>query len=328
MKNQIILKKNNTLDQINMRIAFFGTPPFAADVLSYLLENGVEVVGVISRPDKPHGRSSVPVPGPVRLVAEAHRLPHYQPEKVSSLEFIPTLESFQADMFIVVAYGEILSQKVLDLPKVACLNLHASLLPKYRGAAPIQRSIIEGQAKTGITVMHMVRKMDAGDMILKIELPIGKNTTYGELELEMRKEGSKALLDVIKNFKDRDSQREVQDESQVTFAPKLELEDCEISWELPSLTLHNLIRGVNPEPGAWCTFLSEGQKKRLKIYSTLVRSDVALKPREVLFEAGKRLLIGCGAGSLELVEVQLEGKKKMKAADFYRGLPKSHWEIL
>lgn len=313
----------------NNRIVFFGTPSFAADVLSCLLESGMEVVGVVSRPDRPHGRSSTPKPGPVRLVAEAHHIPHFQPEKVSSIEFMPVLESFAADFFVVVAYGEILSQKVLDIPKLACLNLHASLLPKYRGAAPIQQAIIHGEAVTGISIMHMVRKMDAGDVIREVEILIGENMNYGELDLAMRAAGSKAFIEVLKEFHQWDARRKVQDESLVTFAPKIELEDCQLQWSLPATVLHNLIRGVNPEPGAWCWCLSDGEKKRFKIFASRLSTAAGLKPAEWRFEHQKKLIVGCGEGALELVEVQLEGKKRMGAADFGRGyLSKIKWELM
>lgn len=311
-----------------MRVVFFGTPPFAAEILSHLLQQKIEVVAVISRPDKAQGRSKTPVKGAVRIVAEEHGLPHYQPEKVSSPSFIPTLESFSADLFVVVAYGEILSQAVLDIPKMACINVHASLLPKYRGAAPIQRAIINGEKESGISIMYMVKKMDAGDVILKRALPIEENTTYGELEHEMRKVGGNALLEVIQQFEKGAVTREVQNEHEVTFAPKIELEDCQIPFENDAKVAHNLIRGVNPEPGAWCQISLNGEVKRLKIFRSLIRNDIALKPKACILNPLKQVLIGCKGGSLEVLEVQLEGKKKMQAIDFYRGLPKTGWEII
>ena len=311
-----------------MRVVFFGTPPFAADVLTFLLKNQIEVVGVISRPDKPFGRSRTPVPGPVRLVAEGANIPHFQPEKVSSPDFLPTLKSFDADLFVVVAYGEIMNQAVLDVPRLACLNVHASLLPKYRGAAPIQRAVIDGEKESGITIMHMVRKMDAGDMISRIVMSIDENMTYGMLESEMRIVGSKAILDVIHAFSVGPVKAVSQDEKAVTFAPKLELEDCEINWADSSNVIHNLIRGVNPEPGAWCQILIDGQKKRLKIFESRVSNSISLNPKVCIMHATKKVLVGCGQGVLELLEVQLEGKKRMNAADLYRGLPVGKWEII
>lgn len=311
-----------------MRVVFFGTPPFAADVLTFLLKNQITVVGVISRPDKPFGRSRHPVPGPVRLVAEEAKIPHFQPEKVSSPDFLPTLKSFDADLFVVVAYGEIMNQAVLDTPRLACLNVHASLLPKYRGAAPIQRAIIDGSVESGITIMHMVRKMDAGDMISQVVMPIGENMTYGILESEMRIVGSEAVLKVIHAFSLGEVKSVAQNESEVTFAPKLELEDCEINWENSSVSIHNLIRGVNPEPGAWCRILVDGQSRRLKIFESRLSNTVSLNSRTCIMDGTKKILVGCGDGVLELLDVQLEGKKRMNAADLYRGLPIGKWEII
>lgn len=308
-----------------MRVVFFGTPPFAADLLTHLIDSQVEIAAVISRPDKPQGRSRSPVPGAVRIVAEAHRIPHFQPEKVSTLT--STLESLNADFFVVVAYGEILTQKVLDIPKIACINVHASLLPKFRGAAPIQRAIIEGEEMTGITIMHMVRKMDAGDIISQVSIPIENTTTYGSLELEMRKISSIALLKALEHLEKGTASRLPQDETKVTYAPKIELEDCQIFWDKSSLEIHNLVRGTNPEPGSWCQIWIDGEEKRLKIYATSVRNEISVPVKEYVLESRNKLLVGCGEGTLEIKEVQLEGKKKMSAADFYRGLPSERWKL-
>jgi methionyl-tRNA formyltransferase len=292
-----------------MRVLFFGTPAFAADVLRHLVLNKVNVVAVISKPDKPQGRNRQLAPVPVKAVAEEFGIPIFQPEKISSVDQIDLLKSFNADLFVVVAYGEILKQHVLDIPKKGCINLHASLLPKYRGAAPIQRAILEGKKETGITIMHMAKKMDAGDIIAIVKTPILPDMTYGELQNKLCEIGSGALLEVISHFEGH--KRLPQDESLATFAPKIELEDCEIDWSLDASQIHNLIRGVNPEPGAWCVL----DGKRLKIYLSKLHENEVLSPRKVV---GTR--VGCGKGVLELIEVQLEGKKRMKASDFFRGL--------
>ena len=311
-----------------MRIVFFGTPPFAAVILRTMIEKGMNVVGVISRPDKPQGRSRSPVPGAVRLVAEEHGIPHFQPEKVSSSEFFPTLQKFEADFFVVVAYGEILRQHVLDLPKVACVNVHASLLPKYRGAAPIQHAILHGEAESGITIMHMVRKMDAGDIITQAVIPISQEMTYGQLEMEMRTVSSDALFAALVMLEKGSAPRSEQDEAKATLAPKIELEDCLIDWGKSAQEIHNLVRGVNPEPGAWCTLKINEQEKRLKVYTAQVRNNTSLHPRECVLEASKHLIVGCEDGAIELLEVQLEGKKRMKASDFCRGLTSASWKFI
>lgn len=310
-----------------MKIIYFGTPQFAANVLSHLLLNKLDVVAVITKPDRPIGRSAAPVPTPVKLVAgqQARPLPIFQPELVSSPEFAATLEQFKPDLFVVVAYGEILKQHLLDMPKLACINLHASLLPKYRGAAPIQRCIINGESETGVTIMHMVKKMDAGDMIKKAIVPIGPNTTFGELEQQLCNVGSELLLEAIHEFETGASQRIPQDHSQATVAPKIELEDCQIDWKLPAQQIHNLVRGVNPHPGAWCFVEVRGQKKRLKVISTKIIDAKAQEgePGTIFSSSKNAFVVHCGVGVLAILELQLEGKKAMSTEELMRGMAKS-----
>jgi methionyl-tRNA formyltransferase len=309
-----------------MKVVYFGTPQFAAHVLEDLLKHGVEVVAVISRTDKPKGRSGDPVPTPVKEVAIKHQLPIYQPEKVSSEEFRPTLESFNADLFIVVAYGEILKQHVLDAPKIGCINVHASLLPKYRGAAPIQQAIINGEKESGISIMYMVKKMDAGDVITTAVVPISDEMTFGELETALCQAGCKSLQTALQFFKDGKVPRAAQDESQVTFAPKIELEDCEIDWNKPAQQIHNLVKGVNPYPGAWTRVVVKGQEKRLKIFATRVINSSG-KPGACSFTKGE-MTICCGSDALVLKEVQLEGKKRMSGEELFRGIPLDQFALV
>lgn len=313
-----------------MKIIFFGTPYFAAEVLKHLLENGVNVVAVVTKPDKAQGRSGTPMPTPVKLVAQDHQppLPIHQPEIVSDLEYAPLLKKYDADLFVVVAYGEIMKQHLLDMPKVGCINLHASILPKYRGAAPIQQCLIKGETESGVSIMHMAKKMDAGDVIRIVKVPIDSEMTYGELEKSLLHTGSKALLETIRDFEKGIINRQPQDHSQATFAPKIELEDCQIHWNLPAQTIHNLVRGVNPHPGAWCFVEIKGQKKRLKIFKTKVVNDVIGKPGEILVSNKENLIIGCSQGSLSLLELQLEGKKPMPATDLLRGIPIQSWQFI
>ncbi|MBA3815060.1 MAG: methionyl-tRNA formyltransferase [Parachlamydiaceae bacterium] len=306
-----------------MKIIFFGTPQFAANVLSYLLQHKLNVVAVVTKPDRPLGRSGTPVATPVKVIAELNHppLPVFQPELVSLPSFAETLEQFQADLFVVVAYGEILKQHLLDLPKVACINIHASLLPKYRGAAPIQRCLIEGETESGVTIMHMVKKMDAGDMIKKGVVPIGPNTTYGELEQQLCRVGSDLILESIRDFEAGTAQRTPQDHTTATLAPKLELEDCEIDWKLPAQQIHNLVRGVNPHPGAWCFVEVKGQKKRLKVIATRVAETDTYDDKPGQIQSPKNaLIVKCGIGSLAIIELQLEGKKAMPAEELMRGI--------
>ncbi len=296
------------------RVVFLGTPQFAANILIYLLGQGIEVVAVVTRTDKAKGRSGKPQPPPVKEVALQHDLPLYQPEKISSEEFIPTLQSFNADLFVVVAYGEILRQHVLDTPKHGCINLHASLLPKFRGAAPIQRSIIDGNKETGITIMHLVRKMDAGAIIKQKSCPIDPDETYGSLETKLCELGKEPLLEVIHAFQSGTVTETEQNEDLVTFAPKLELEDTQIDWSRSAQEIHDLVRGVNPFPAAWCNITINGEKKRLKVFLTEVQPPQSTQ----IDKTG--LIVACGEDSLKIIELQLEGKKRMKAGDFAQGV--------
>lgn len=315
-----------------MKVIYFGTPAFAAETLTYLLENGIHIVAVVSKPDKPKGRSGSLVPTPVKLAAQAFdaSLPIYQPEIVSCIEFEEILRKHQADFFVVVAYGEIIKQQLLDLPKKACINLHGSILPKYRGAAPIQRSIINGEKETGITIMHMVRKMDAGDMIKKEITPITPEMTFGELETVLCTLGKKALLDVLQNFDVYDQKKEPQKTEEVTFAPKIELEDCQVAWDQPAQSIHDLVRGVNPFPGAWTHVFIKGEKKLLKILKTRVVNHSHETPGLILNPQTPKenLIIACGDQALELVEIQLEGKKKMNSAEWTRGVSRQNLSFL
>lgn len=305
-----------------MKVIYFGTPDIAASVLEFLLEKGINVVAVVTKPDRPKGRSLTPIPTPVKVKALSHQppIPVYQPEFVSVPEFAPTLEKYQADLFVVVAYGEIMKQHLLDMPKLGCINLHASLLPKYRGAAPIQRCIIDGEKVSGVTIMHMAKKMDAGDVIKMVEVEVGPNMTAGELTEEYSKVGSKALLDVIHDFEKGITHRTPQDHAKATFAPKIELEDCEINWNLDAEVLHNLVRGVTPEPGSFCFVTVKGEKKRLKIKSTRVEPEMSGAPGQILSASSEGIIVACQTKALRITDLQLEGKKAMPIGEFLRGI--------
>ena len=298
-----------------MRVIFFGTPSFAAEVLRFLLEKGVEIVAVVSKPDRPQGRAQVLMETPVKTAARllCPSIPIYQPDSVSSPEFAHLLQRHKPDLFVVVAYGEILKQHLLDMPILGCINLHASLLPKYRGAAPIQRCLIEGVEESGVTIIQMVKKMDAGAMFEKVRVPVGPDMTFGELEQELCAVGKQALLKVIRLFMSGKPVGIEQDSTQVTFAAKIELEDCQIDWQQPAQAIHNLVRGANPYPGAWCFIQMRGVQKRLKIYRTRVVSLADLQKKE-----GKRLLVACGESALEILELQLEGKKRISSEEWLR----------
>jgi methionyl-tRNA formyltransferase len=287
------------------KIIYFGTPVFAAEVLAFLLENKVPIAAVVTQPDRPKGRSHQLAPSPVKELAMKRAIPIFQPEKASTEDFIQSLRDLNADLFVVVAYGQILSQKLLDTPPMGCINVHASLLPKYRGAAPMQRCLMAGEKETGIAIQKMVKQLDAGDVIATTVLPIPTEMTHGELDKALCDAAKPLLLSVIQKYDQGIPPATPQDSSLATFAPKVEGE--QIDWSKPATEIHNLIRALSPKPGAWTTVSSGDERKKLKILRTKVVSEPG------------RGNVPCNPGYLQLVEVQPEGKKVMPAADWLRG---------
>lgn len=302
-----------------MRIVFFGTPHFAAIILNYLIEQPVEIAAVVSRPDKPKGRSKKPQPTALKSVAKQHNIPIYQPKKASDPEFVAFLKTLDADLFIVAAYAEILKENILTLPHLGCINVHGSILPQYRGAAPVQRALMAGEKQTGVSIMKMVLEMDAGDVYSIVKIPIPEEMTAGELFDEMAGIGAKALWDVMQKLEKGEIQAIAQDHTQATFAKKVTPEDGEIDWKKPVQEIHNQIRGLTPNPGAWCWACVRGMKKRLNIKKARAVSKHFGQPGGFVVLQSK-LLVNCKEGALELVEVQLEGKKPMFAEVFLRGV--------
>jgi len=303
-----------------VNIVYFGTPDFSARILSYLLEHDIHVLAVVSKPDKPKGRSRRLIPTPVKEVAERRGIPLYQPDRASDPGLDKTLSALSPDLFVVVAYGEILKQQLLEIPRVACINLHTSLLPKYRGAAPIQHAVIAGEKETGATVMHMTKKMDAGDIIKQKKVLIDQQDTFGEVQDKLLAIGAPLLYESIIDFSKGIENRIVQDESLVSFAPKIELEDCEINWRQPAEKIYNLVRGVNPYPGAWTRVDMQGEIKRIKIYTCTIQEELSIEPGKCIITNKNRLYVGTATEALEIIELQLEGKKRMSAGDLLRGM--------
>lgn len=304
-----------------MKIVFFGTPEFAAEILKDLAEKKREIVGIVSRPDKPKGRSLKLTSTPVKMAAFEifPNVPFFQPIKASDPEFVEQLKALDADLFIVVAYGQILKQNLLDLPPKGCINIHASLLPKYRGAAPIQRSLIEGENETGITIMQMTLGLDAGDMLYQLKMPIPIDMNAKELRLSLCQLSKEAINYVIDHFEKITPIP--QDETAVTFAPKIEMVDAKIDWNNASMTLHNLIRGVSEDIGAFCKILLKGEEKLFKILSTQILPGNALPG--TLLEFGKNgIVVATSDGALKLLFVQLEGKKLISGKEFACGYKK------
>jgi len=243
-------------------------------------------------------------------------VPVYQPVKASDPDFYPELKQYDADLFVVVAYGEIIKEELLNMPKLGCINVHASLLPKYRGAAPIQWCLINGEIETGVTIMHMAKKMDAGDIIRQIKVRIPQNMTAGELHDLLLEEGKKVLYQVITEFEKGKVKAFPQDHEQATFSPKVELEDCEVDWSRPAYELHNLIRGVTPIPGAWCRVELKGKQKRMKILQSRVVMGYSDEPGKLLMFGKEGMIVSCGDESLRIIQLQIEGKKPVSAEEF------------
>ena len=297
-----------------MRIVFFGTPTFAETILNTLIDHKIDIVAVVTRPDKPKGRSKKLKPPPVKACAQKRlpAVPLHQPTKASTPEFAETLKALNADLFVVVAYGEIIKQFLLDIPPLGCINVHFSLLPKYRGAAPMQHALLHGDVKTGVTIIKMVMAMDAGPILAQAEMDVSLDLQCGELAEKLCAMGGELLLNVIKNIKTITPT--IQDESQVTLAPKIKPEHAKIDWSQSALSIHNQVRALNPAPGAWTTVELNGETKRLKI----LRSKPLSENIEAYDKQG--WIVSCGEGSLQLLEIQLEGKKPMLAKAFMAGV--------
>lgn len=297
-----------------MKIVFMGTPEFAVAPLQALLEQGYEVAGVFTQPDKPKGRGYQMAFPPVKEVAIEHQIPVYQPTTLKDGAALSILQEIHPDLIVVVAYGKILPVDILELPRYGCINVHASLLPKYRGAGPIQWSILNGEIETGVTTMYMAEGLDTGDMILKKSTPILPDETADELHDRLSAIGAEVLLETIPLLVSGKAPREKQDDRLSCYAPMLSKELSKIDFTQPAAKIHNQIRGLSSWPAAY--LLLGG--KRLKVYRSKLAEGYSGQPGILL--DNKRMIVGCGDGkAIELTEVQLEGSKKMMAADFLRG---------
>jgi methionyl-tRNA formyltransferase len=297
-----------------VRVIFLGTPAFAVPTLEKVLEAGHTVLTVISQPDRPKGRSQVLSPSPVKEAALRHGLPVFQPERIKRPEVVAQLAELAAEAMVVVGYGQIIPQSIIDLPRYGILNVHASLLPKYRGAAPIQWAIVNGETTTGVTTMRIDAGLDTGEMLLRAETAIDPEETAIELGERLAAMGANLLVETLARIETLVPQK--QDASQATYAPILKKEDGLIDWSLPAAAIHNRVRGLLPWPGAFTKF--RGQT--LHIWKTSRRFLPFPDPAGRLVRAGKSLRVICGDGSsLELLELQLEGKKRMGGEAFANG---------
>ena len=297
----------------DMRIVFMGTPDFAAAILKRLIDTGRNVVGVFSQPDKPVGRKQIITPTATKVVAMEHNIPVFQPAKLRDGEALKIMQELKPDLTVVAAYGKILPKDILDVAPLGNVNVHGSLLPKYRGSAPIQWSVINGDKVTGITTMYMAEGMDTGDMIMKFELPIGEDETAGELFDRMAELGAKSIEKTLELFDNGEVKAEPQNEEEATYAPMLKKEMGEIDFGKTAEEIHNLVRGLNPWPMAY-TFLDG---KSIKIHEAKAVEGFFGEEGTLLDE--KRFIVGTKNGAIELITVQPEGKNKMSGADFIRG---------
>lgn len=295
-----------------MRIVFMGTPDFAVPCLQRLLEDGHEVPAVFTQPDKPVGRHAVLTPPPVKQLALSRGIPVYQPTKMRDGTVAALLREMAPDCLVVVAYGRILPQEILDVPPRGCVNIHGSLLPLYRGAAPIQWSVIRGETVTGVTSMFMDAGMDTGDIIDTLTTPIGENETAGELFERLAPLGARLLSTTLAAIADSTVTRRPQNDAEATMAPMLEKAMGRLDLTRPARELHNQVRGMNPWPGAFCT----AGGKTLKIHETRVAAGSGA-PGTLL--CADPVTVACGEGALQLVTVQPEGKPRMAAEAWLRG---------
>lgn len=303
-----------------LRVVFMGTPEFAVPCLAALhADDNCEVIGVYTQPDKPRGRGQKLLPSPVKAWAEEHGLPVHQPVKIKTEEATAELRGLKPDLVVVVAFGQILSQEILDIPPHGCINVHGSLLPRYRGAAPMQWCVINGETKTGITTMMMDAGLDTGDMLLKEELTIGPDMTLEEVHDNLMEMGAQVLMKTIEELRAGTLKR-VPQEGESNYAPMLTKETGHIDWQKSAQEIHNLVRGLNSWPGAYTAH--EGQK--FKIWRTVLTGETATSGTtagEILAaDSSQGLKVAAGDGQvLAITELQAPGKKKMQAQDYLRG---------
>ena len=301
-----------------MKTVFMGTPDFAVPPLHALIEAGYEVAAVVTQPDKPKGRGKTLLPTPVKEEALMHEIPVYQPQRVrKNPEFLETLKEIDPDIIIVAAFGQIIPKEILELPKFGCINIHASLLPKYRGAAPIQQAVIDGEKESGVTIMQMGEGLDTGDMISKIIIPLAQDETGGSLFGKLAQAGAELLIKTLPSIEQGTAEREKQpEESPTPYAAMITKQMGLMNFSKPAEELERLVRGMNPWPSAY-TFING---KTLKVWKCKVSGEQTdAIPGTVFLTDKEGIHVACKDGTLILTEVQLEGKKRMNAEAFLRG---------
>ena len=299
-----------------MEIVFMGTSDFAVPSLNILANSAHRIIGVVSQPDRPKGRGKRLQPTPVKEVAQKLGIPVFQPNSIKAVEAVDKIKKWNPDLIVVVAYGQIIPLPILNFPPGECINVHASLLPKYRGAAPIQRALMAGETITGVTTMFLDEGLDTGDIIMQKPQKIDEEITHGELEKILAQKGAELLIDTITELEKGDILRVKQDGQEATYAQMLTREEEIIDWSDSAVSIHNKIRAMSPSPGAY--FYADGL--RIKTYKSRVhsKSESGLVS-EVIDSSAGALIIQTGQGQIELLEVQKEGKKRMSSGDFLKG---------
>ena len=300
-----------------MRVVFMGTPDIAATCLKKIIADGFEVVGVYTQPDRPKGRGMKMQFSPVKEVALAENIPVFQPENFRDEETVRQLRELKPETIAVVAYGRILPQKVLDIPAKGCINIHASLLPQYRGSAPYQWAVLDGLKETGVSAQFMQLQMDAGDVIDAAKTPIGENETAGELLDRLAVLGADLLSRTLTKVEQGNVEATKQDESKVTYAPMLDKAMCPIDWSKTAQQVHDHVRGLHP----WPVATMELKDKKFKVHTTRIAEGEG-QPGEILGLTKTGLKIACGEGAVEVISLQAEGGKRMAAPDYFRGHPR------
>jgi methionyl-tRNA formyltransferase len=309
-----------------LRVVFFGTPEFAVPTLEALLRSRHMVVGIVTQPDRPRGRGQKTSAAPVKALAMAAGLPVLQPERLKNPEFLERLTALRADLGVVAAYGKILTDAVLATPPLGLINVHASLLPRYRGAAPVHRAIIAGERETGVTIMRVVKALDAGPMLSTVRRPIGRDDTSEEVERDLGRLGAQLLVSTADGLASGRADETPQDEAAANYAHRLTKDDGVTDWSLTAEQLHNLVRGLHPWPHAY-TF---HQGRRLILHRSMVVADGTEEsaapngarndaPGTIVEAHGERLVVATGAGRLQLTEIQAEGKRPMTVREFLAG---------
>jgi len=298
------------------KIVFMGTPDFSVPVLQQIIKDGYEVIGVVTQPDRPVGRKKVLTPPPVKVEAVKHGIPVYQPEKIRQEEELAKILALKPDLIITAAFGQILPKKLLDAPKFGCINVHASLLPELRGGAPIHYAIIQGKKKTGVTIMYMVEKLDAGDILTSVEVPISENDNVGTLFEKLSTAGAELLSETLPLLLAGRLTPKPQNEAEATFATNIKREQEKIDWEKAGEEIYNHIRGLNPWPVAFTTM--EGQV--LKIWQSEKVAGLKGEPGTILKIESDGFTVGTGnETAIKIIELQPSGKTKMQSEQFLRG---------